>query len=205
MARQSDARIVPLPKPRLSGLVSLETALNERRSVREYSGDPVSLAELSQLLWAAQGVTHPGGGRTAPSAGALYPIELYVLAGDVTGMEGGLYRYRIGRHELVELSREDLRRQLADAALGQPQVEAAAAVIVFAGVVARTAAKYGQRALPYVHMEVGCVVQNVHLQAAALRLGTVYIGAFRDARVKQLLDMPEAESPLAILPVGRLR
>lgn len=182
----------------------METALSERKSVREYSRDPVSLAELSQLLWAAQGVTHADGGRTAPSAGALYPLELYVLAGDVTGLEEGLYRYRVGRHEMVELSREDLRRQLADAALGQPQVGAAAAVIVVAGVVSRTAAKYGQRALAYVHMEVGCVAQNIHLQAAALGLGTVFIGAFVDRRVKHLLDMPGAESPLAIFPLGKL-
>ena len=183
----------------------METALGVRRSVREYSRDPVSLAELSQLLWAAQGVTHADGGRTAPSAGALYPLELYVLAGNVTGLEAGLYRYRIGRHELVELSREDLRRRLADAALDQPQVEAAAAVIVIAGVVGRTAAKYGQRALPYVYMEVGCVAQNVHLQAAALGLGTVFIGAFRDARVMQVLGMPDGERPFCIMPIGRPR
>ncbi len=183
----------------------MATALGDRRSVREYSREPVSLAELSQLLWAAQGVTHADGGRTAPSAGALYPLELYLLAGHVSGLETGLYKYRIGRHELVELTREDLRRRLADAALSQPQIEAAAAVIVIAGVVARTAAKYGQRALPYVHMEVGGVAQNIHLQAAALRLGTVFIGAFRDARVMQVLGMPDGESPFCIMPIGRLR
>jgi SagB-type dehydrogenase family enzyme len=205
MARESNARMIPLPKPCLSGAMSLETALSDRRSVREYTREPVSLTELSQLLWAAQGVTHADGGRTAPSAGALYPLELYLLAGHVTGLETGLYKYRIGRHELVELGPKDLRRQLADAALRQPQVEAAAAVIVITGVVARTAAKYGQRALPYVYMEVGCVAQSIHLQAAALGLGTVFIGAFRDRRVKQLLDMPAPESPFAILPIGRLR
>lgn len=183
----------------------MEAALSERRSVREYSGKPVSLADIAQILWAAQGVTHADGGRTAPSAGALYPLELYVLAGHVTGLEAGLYRYRIGRHELVELSREDLRRPLAEAAFGQPQVEAAAAVIAVAGVVDRTAAKYGKRAVPYVHMEVGCVGQNIHLQATALRLGTVFIGAFQERRVKRLLEMPGAETPLALFPVGRLR
>jgi SagB-type dehydrogenase family enzyme len=102
------------------------------------------------------------------------------------------------------MSREDLRGPLAEAALSQPQVEAAAAVIAVAGVVERTAAKYGRRALPYVHMEVGCVAQSIHLQAAALRLGTVFIGAFRDKQVKRLLGMPASETPLALFPVGRL-
>jgi SagB-type dehydrogenase family enzyme len=130
---------------------------------------------------------------------------LYVLAGEVSDLASGLYRYRIGQHELLELRRKDLRRQLADAALDQPQVGDAAAVIVIAAVLDRTAAKYGDRALRYVHMEVGCVGQNIHLQAAALGLGTVFVGAFRDARVRRLLRLPAEESAQAIFPVGRCR
>lgn len=197
--------MVPLPRPCLAGEVSLEAALNKRESVREYSGAAVSLAELSQLLWAAQGVRYPGAGRTAPSAGALYPLELYVLAGDVTGLEGGLYRYRVLRHDLIQLTREDLRRPLADVALDQPQVREAAAVVVVTAVVDRTAAKYGERALRYVHMEVGCAGQNIHLQAAALGLGMVFVGAFRDAALRRLLSLPDGETPQAIFPVGRRR
>jgi SagB-type dehydrogenase family enzyme len=180
----------------------VEAALRERQSVREYSGDPVTLAELSQLLWAAQGVTHSRGRRTAPSAGALYPLELYVVAGRVDGLEKGLYRYRIGDHDLLEVSREDLQGELTAAALGQECIADAAAVIVVAGVVERSAVKYGERALRYVHMEVGAVAENIYLQATALGLGTVYVGAFRDAQVKRVLRMPE-EDPFAILPVGR--
>lgn len=183
--------------------MSVEAALLQRHSVREYSGDPLTLVELSQLLWAAQGVTHSRGMRTAPSAGALYPLELYVIVGRVDGLEKGLYRYRIGDHDLQEVSREDLQDELTAAALGQDCVADAAAVIVIAGVVERSAVKYGERALRYVHMEVGAVAENVYLQATALGLGTVYVGAFRDARVKQVLRMPEAEEPYAILPVGR--
>jgi SagB-type dehydrogenase family enzyme len=183
----------------------LEAALNRRESVREYTGAAVSNGDLSQLLWAAQGVRYSGASRTAPSAGALYPLELYVLAGDVTGLESGLYRYRVAQHDLIQLSREDLRRPLADVALDQPQVKEAAAVIVLTAVVQRTAAKYGERALRYVHMEVGCAGQNIHLQAAALGLGTVFIGAFRDARLCRLLNLADGETPQAIFPVGRRR
>lgn len=203
MIQQERARIITLPEPRREGEVSVEAALRQRQSVREYSGDPVTLAELSQLLWAAQGITHSRDMRTAPSAGALYPLELYVVAGRVDGLEKGLYRYRIGDHDLQELSRDDLQDELTGAALGQDCVADAAVVIVVAGVVERTAVKYGERALRYVHMEVGAVAENVYLQATALGLGTVYVGAFRDARVKQVLGMPEAEDPFAILPVGR--
>jgi len=202
MIQQERARIITLPEPRQDGEMSVEAALRERQSVREYSGDPVTLAELSQLLWAAQGVTHSRGRRTAPSAGALYPLELYVVAGRVDGLEKGLYRYRIGDHDLLEVSREDLQGELTAAALGQECIADAAAVIVVAGVVERSAVKYGERALRYVHMEVGAVAENIYLQATALGLGTVYVGAFRDAQVKRVLRMPE-EDPFAILPVGR--
>jgi SagB-type dehydrogenase family enzyme len=205
MAPQSGARIVPLPAPTLAGDVALEAAFAQRRSVREYTHDPLTLAEVAQLLWAGQGATHSRARRTVPSAGALYPIELYLLAGDVTGLETGLYRYRVAGHDLVESGRQDLRADLADAALGQDQVKAAPAVIVIAGAVGRTASKYGQRATRYVLMEVGSVAQNIHLQAAALGLGTVFIGAMRDARVMQVLGMPDDESPFCIMPIGKPR
>ncbi len=197
------ARIVRLPPPCIEGSVPLEAALSGRRSVREYTDEPVSLAELSQLLWAAQGVTHSGYGRTAPSAGALYPIELYVVASKVDGLAKGLYRYRVREHDLAEVTAEDVQRQLASAALGQESLERAAAVIVVAGVVDRVGQKYGRRALRYVHMEVGAVVENVLLQATALKLGAVFIGAFNDKQVRRVLGMVEEEDAFAILPVGK--
>jgi len=202
---QEGARIIPLPSPRLDGEVALEATLSARKSVREYADEPLSLTELSQLLWAAQGVTYSGARRTAPSAGALYPIELYVVAGNVEGLEKGLYRYRVGQHDLAEVAAEDVQAQLASAALEQESVKNAPAVIVIAGVVERTAQKYGQRAVRYVHMEVGAVAENILLQAAALELGAVFVGAFSDTQVKQVLRMADEESPFAILPIGRAR
>jgi SagB-type dehydrogenase family enzyme len=202
--QQGTEKEISLPEAARDGETSVEASLAARGSVRDYSKKSLSLAELGQLLWAAQGTT-TGGRRTTPSAGALYPLEIYVLAGSVDGLDCGLYRYRPTGHKLLQTDGADLRAALASAALSQEQVEKAAAVIVIAAVVERTAAKYGQRAARYVHIEVGAAAENVYLQATALELGTVYIGAFSDTRVKQVLKLPEAESPFAILPVGRPR
>ncbi len=201
---QEEGQTIPLPEPVREGEVSLEATLNQRRSVRDFGDEPLTVAQVGQLLWAAQGITR-GGRRTAPSAGALYPLELYLAAGDVEGLAAGLYRYRPAEHELRKVVRGDLREALAEAALGQEQIEEAPAVIVTAAVVERTAAKYGQRAVRYVHMEVGAAAENVYLQATALGLGTVYVGAFNDMRVKRLLGLPADERPFALLPVGRPR
>ncbi len=204
MGLRQGARVTSLPRPNIDGVTSLEAALNERRSVREYSTEPLALADLSQLLWAAQGITRSGGRRTAPSAGATYPIELYVAAGMVDGLASGLYKYRVGSHDLVEMMTADVRDQLAVAALAQDWIADAPAVIVIAGAIERTAARYGQRAVRYVHMEVGGVAQNIYLQATALKLGTVFVGAFSDTRVKSALRLPESEQPFAIMPVGKI-
>lgn len=196
---------IKLPPPRYSSNVSVEESLLRRRSVREYSGDALTLAEVSQLLWAAQGVTSPPGMRTAPSAGALYPLELYVVAGQVTGLVPGVYKYRPVQHELMTVAEGDNRGQLAEAALGQNSVAQAPMDIVVAAVYQRTMPKYGERGVRYVHIEVGHAAQNVCLQATALGLGTVTVGAFHDDRVKSLLQMPVPEEPLYIIPVGRKR
>jgi SagB-type dehydrogenase family enzyme len=202
MVQGENGQVITLPEPRTDGAVSVEAALRGRHSVREYSRDPVTLGEVSQLLWAAQGVTRAHG-RTAPSAGALYPVEIYVLAVRVDGLDPGLYKYRIGDHELARETREYVHADLVAAALSQECVRDAAAILVIGAVVERTAVKYGRRAERYVHMEVGAVAENVELQAGALGLGTVVVGAFNDNRVKEILRMPREESPLAILPVGR--
>lgn len=167
-----------LPSPRTKGNVSLERCLSKRRSVRKYSNAAVSLEETSQLLWAAQGITAEGYLRTAPSAGAIYPLEVYLLAGHVDGLAPGLYHYESSRNELVLVKAGDLRRELAQSALGQDCVANAAAVMLFAAVYARTSSKCGQRAARYVHLEAGHVAQNVCLQATALGLGAVTVGAF---------------------------
>ncbi len=193
---------IRLSRLTLSSERSLESVLQVRRSVREYARKPLTRDELAQLLWAAQGVTGPGGLRTAPSAGALYPLEVDVVIGDVDGLPSAIYRYRPDRHELVLTRGGDRRRELRAAALGQDCVEAAAAVIALAGVYERTSEKYGERGIRYVHMEVGHAAQNVCLQATAFGLGTVVVGAFEDGPVKRVLGLASDEEPLSLIPVG---
>jgi SagB-type dehydrogenase family enzyme len=196
---------IDLPQPSTAGDVPLESAIQGRRSIRDFSNRPLSLADVAQLLWAAQGVTSRDGGRTAPSAGALYPLELYLVAGEVDSLPAGVYHYRPEQHRLSQLSDGDLRKALAAAALDQSWVRRAPAVLVMAGVYERSAKKYGQRARRYTHIEVGHAAQNVYLQATALGLGTVIVGAFEDMEVQEVLGLPEDHAPLALMPVGQRR
>jgi len=202
---KEQAEIVKLPEPKYDSQVSIESTLQQRRSIRDYSDEPLTLAEVSQLLWAAQGITGPHGFRTAPSAGALYPLEVYLVSGQVPDLSVGIYKYRPHKHELVKVDGEDKRDELAFAALGQSPVRDGAIVIVIAAVYERTMRKYGQRGIRYVHIEVGHAAQNIYLQAVSLRLGTVFIGAFYDDDVKRVLNMPDEEQPLCIMPVGRIK
>lgn len=192
-----------LPTPLLEGERSLESALGRRRSVREYSATSLTVDELSQLLWAAQGVTAPDGLRAAPSAGALYPLETYVVVGDVDGLPSGIYKYEPASHALALVTEGDRRGVLADAALGQECVATAPAVVVVGAVYGRMTAKYGNRGRRYVHQEVGHAAQNVCLEAVALGLGAVVVGAFDDRRVKAAVRMTRWEQPQCLLPVGR--
>jgi SagB-type dehydrogenase family enzyme len=196
---------IRLPDPVQKSDTSIEAALLARRSVRSYQDIPLTLAEISQLLWAAQGITSPRGLRTAPSAGALYPLEIYVVAGNVTDLPDGVYNYRPDKHELAKMLDGDKRNELCNAALGQTSVRNAAAVIVISAAYERTTVKYGDRGIQYVHMESGHAAQNVFLQAVPLNLGAVVIGAFYDDAVKKVLKMPESEQPLYIMPVGRMK
>lgn len=194
---------VPLPAPDYDSQTSVESALHKRRSVREYTDEPLMLNEVGQVLWAAQGITNERGYRTAPSAGALYPLELYLLAGGVQGLEPGVYKYNPADHALILVVDRDLRMDLQASALDQESIGQAPAVVVIAAVYERTTGKYGERGIRYVHMEVGSAAQNIYLQAVPLDLGIVFIGAFIDKEVKSLWHMPESETPLAILPIGR--
>lgn len=193
---------IKLPEPRLRSEVSLEETLFKRRSVREYANFPLTLENISQLLWSAQGITSEWGGRTAPSAGALYPLEVYLVAGNVEDLVPGIYKYSPGKHELIKVKDNDLREELAVAALGQTCVSEGAIDIVIGAVYDRTTRKYGDRGVRYVHMEAGHAAQNLYLQASALNLGMVTVGAFYDEQVKEVLDMPENETPLYVIPVG---
>ena len=194
---------IKLPEPRYDSQLSVEETLRSRRSVREYGDKPVTLNEISQLLWAAQGITSPFGFRTAPSAGALYPLEIYLVAGNVSKLPDGVYKYKPKTHELVRILEDDKRAELSAAALGQPCVKNGSAVIILAAVYERTMRKYQKRGIRYVHIEVGHAAQNIYLQAVSLNLGTVMIGAFDDGKVKKVLHMHDNEQPLSIMPVGR--
>ena len=197
------SEVIRLPAPVGSGDESLEALLARRRSVREFAPLPLTLAQVGQLAWAAQGVTHGDGLRTAPSAGALYPLELYVVGGDVDGLRPGVYHYLPADHRLEQTGEGDRRQRLSAAAFGQTWVGEAAAVFVFAGVYERTTWKYGERGLRYVHMEIGHAAQNLFLQAEALGLSTVVVGAFDDAAVTATLELPAGVRPFSMLPVGR--
>lgn len=192
-----------LPAPRKDSAYSLERSLSERRSVREFSEAALTLVEVSQLLWAAQGVTGTGGLRTAPSAGALYPLAVYLVVGNVRDMAAGVYKYEPLKHQLAQIATQDEREHLASAASDQEWVAGGAVVLVLTGVERRTTGKYGERGVRYVHMEAGHAAQNVLLQAVALGLGGAVVGAFDDERVRKVLSLPKGEQPLYLVPLGR--
>ncbi|MCS7116148.1 MAG: SagB/ThcOx family dehydrogenase [Nitrososphaerota archaeon] len=196
--------VVKLPEVRLKSDFSIEEALLKRRSIRDYKDEPLTLQEVSQLLWAAQGITDPRGFRTAPSAGATYPLEVYVVVGNVLGLEKGVYKYNPHENKLVKVLDGDKRRDLAIAALHQEWVERCAIDLVFTAIYRRTTSRYGDRGIRYVHMEVGHAAQNVYLQAVSLKLGSVVIGAFYDDQVKKILNLPADEEPLYIHSIGRV-
>jgi len=193
---RTESVVLDLPSPSLDGGMSLEAAIVRRRSVRAFTSEPLTLEQVGQLLWAAQGITAPNGLRAAPSAGALYPLELYVILPD------GLYHYRPDGHRLTRLTAEDMRLAAWEAGLRQDALRAAPAVFLFTAVYARTAERYGDRAPRYVHMEVGHAAQNLSLQAVALGLGSVPIGALEAASLQSALGLSDDHEPLYLLPVG---
>lgn len=193
-------KTVALPEVKKKGSISVEEVIAKRRSVRDYAKGPLTMEQVSQLLWAAQGRTE-GELRAAPSAGATYPLEIYLVAGEVTGLDAGLYKYLGSSHKLDKVKAGDLRKSLSEAALSQSPIEKAPATIVIAAKYERTANRYGARAQRYVHIEVGHVGQNIYLQCESLSLATVAIGAFDDSSVKKALAIPE--EPLYIMPVGK--
>lgn len=200
-AKAQEYKLYP---PVLKGKLSFEEVLAKRRSVREFKKSPLTLEEVSQLLWAVQGITDPKRGlRTAPSAGALYPLEVYVVIGEVKDLPQGVYRYIPKEHKIQQVKSEDVREKLAQAALGQVWVKEAPVVICISAEFERTERKYGQRAWRYVYLEAGHAAQNILLQAVALGLGGVPVGAFNDGEVQQILSLPEKHLPIYLIPVGR--
>jgi len=196
---------IKLPSPDTRGKLSLEQAISKRRSVRRFKAEPLTLEQLSQLLWSAQGITGTGGGRAAPSAGATYPLEVFIVVGEhgTQDLDAGIYHYDAGNHSISLQQTGDLRQKLADTALGQSSIARCPVAMVICAIHPRTAYRYGRRGERYVHMEVGHVGQNVSLQAVALGLRTVMVGAFEDEEVQKALKLEEQFKPLYIIPIGQ--
>ena len=191
--------IITLDKPNRDGSMSLEKAIAVRRSRRRFLSQALTPEQIGQLAWAAQGQDAGSRYRTVPSAGATYPLELFVVTTE------GLFRYLCAKHALEKLIDQDLRAALASAAWGQGFIEAAPLTLVFAARFARTTTHYGQRGVRYVYMEAGHAAQNVHLQAESLGLGSVAVGAFDDGSVSKVLSLPDYLEPIYMVVVGYSR
>ncbi len=195
---------VKLPPPDFRGKVSVEETLKARRTVRHFAARALDLKQVSQLLWGTDGVSDPRGFRTAPSAGATFPLELYLVAGEraVSGLNPGVYHYLPGEHALELTVKGDLRAPVARASLHQTWMAEAPVMVVIAAEYRRCTARYGDRGIRYTHMEVGNASQNLFLQAGALGLGAGIVGAFDDQTLSQTLNLPRDHAPLLVMPVG---
>jgi SagB-type dehydrogenase family enzyme len=193
----SESATVKLPPPKLDGSVSVEKALAQRRSIRTYKDEPLSLAQVSQILWAAQGITDPESGkRTAPSPMASYLLEIYLISGNVSGLPQGMYRYQPEGHELAAITKGDVKTKLLQAA-GQAPIGKAPAALIITGDSERS------RAPELMYLEAGHVGQNVYLQAVTLELGTVVMAGFKPDEVGKALNIPQAEKVIYIMPLGK--
>lgn len=191
--------IITLPKPNQNGQMPLEKVIAARRSHRNFSPQPLTLEQIGQLVWAAQGQDPTDRYRTAPSAGATYPLELFVVTGE------GLFHYLPTKHSLDKRFEQDIRTALTSAGWGQNFIEEAPVTLVFAADFARTTRRYGERGIRYVYMEAGHAAQNVHLQAESLGLGSVAVGAFDDDSVSKVLSLPDHLAPIYMVVVGHCR
>ncbi len=207
---QMKSESIQLPSPVLKGDFTLEEVLYKRRSIRSYSGSQMSLQHLSQILWSAYGVTEPkdrpphirGGFKTAPSAGARYPLEVYVIVGNVEGIRAGIYRYLPENHSIVLLIEGDFRVQARVAARNQMMVEQAPVTVVYTADFERTTSRYGERGKNYVYVDLGHSAQNVYLQAEALGMHSCAIGAFVDEDINKVMQLPPNETVIYMMPVG---
>lgn len=201
IAEEISGEKIKLPEPVYDSKISIEKALHERRSVRSYKNEALTLSEVSQLLWSAQGITDDKGHRTAPSAMALYPLEVYIVANNIKDLPAGIYKYIPDGHEIRSIMKGDVKEQLA--AAGQSSFKEAPLVIVFAGVNERITKTLGEESVKYVFMEAGHAAQNVYLQAVSLNIGTVVAAGFNSKEIKKILHMEENEEPLYVMPAGK--
>jgi SagB-type dehydrogenase family enzyme len=203
--QQNPPTSIKLPEVRRQGAMSLEAALWARRSTRALARDSIALADLGQLLWAAQGVNRPDSHRTAPSAMAAYPLELYVLVARVRDLPAGIYHYKPAGHEIEPIATGDRLPEFVTTAAHAAWIADAAAVVVFAGAFDRATGRFRDRAERFIAIEAGAAAQNLYLQAAALGLGTTFAASAQDSAVAQIVGLPPGQRPMGIMPVGRPR
>lgn len=200
--------LIDLPEPAYRGM-SVEEAMFKRRSIRSYSSDSLSLSDLSMLLFAAQGITGKSGDhglRTAPSAGATYPIEVYAVVNRVKGVDDGIYHYVPEGHKLEALMIGYFGSDLRNACLGQSMPEEAAVSIILTSIATRTTRVYGERGMRYIYMEAGHICQNICLEATSLGLGSVPVGAFYDNMVNRILNLDQdKESTIYLVCIGHMK
>ncbi len=200
------SNIIELPHPFVTGGLPLAEAVAQRRSIRNFSPEPILLFHLSQILWSAQGITNSQNNlRAIPSAGGTYPLEIYVVIGEngVEKVDSGVYHYETETHVLSFHLKDDIRPELSDAALNQDFISVAPVSLIICAIYDRTLMRYSSRGERYVYIEVGHAGQGIYLQATALGLGTVAVGAFRDERVRQVLQLDAGVRPLYIMPIGK--
>lgn len=195
----SEAKMTQLLQPKLKGTISLEETISKRRSVRNFQNKNLSIDQISQLLWSAQGITSKRGFRCAPSAGAIYPMEIYFVSSD------GLFHYIPYEHKIEKIKDGDLRKQLSDAAYGQDFISDAGISIIITCNYEKIMQRYSKRGIRYADMEAGHIAQNIHLQAVSSGLGSCPVGAFDDGSVTKLLQLPKNLTPIYIIPIGYIK
>ena len=198
------AEAIKLPPPVIRGGMPLAEALKDRRTVRSFASRPLDLGQISQLLWSADGTSDSRGLRTSPSAGATYPLDLYLVVGErgVKDLPAGVYHYQVAAHALTPVAPGDVRAAVARASLHQGWMAQAPVLVVITGEYRRCTARYGERGVRYTHMEAGNVSQNLFLAAEALGLGAGIVGAFEDQALARAAQLPPAHEPLLVMPVG---
>jgi SagB-type dehydrogenase family enzyme len=194
---------IKLPEPKTTGSISVEETLLKRRSVREYLSEHLSLAEISQLLWSAYGITSEEGFRTAPSAGALFPLKIYLAAVNINKLEQGFYLYDSKTHTLELRKTGDYAEPLTAGTFFQDYIGEAAAILIISADYTGPNEKYGDQGKKFTWMDLGHLGQNVHLQAVSLDIGTVAVAAVRPDEIEKLLDLPGGEEVLYLMPLGK--
>ncbi len=194
---------ISLPEPTFMSNTSIENALLSRRSMRIFKPESLSIEEISQLAWAAQGVNDPRGFRTSPSAGAFYPINLYIVTQNVENLPKGIYKYKAEEHELIQIASEENASQFFNSITTQYSLKNPAAIFIFSAKVEQIIASYGSFGKKFLYMEAGHTTQNLYLQTTSLEIGTTMIGGVNEKEIRQALNMSSYEHPLCMMPVGK--